>query len=145
MELNHEDYGEDLFSWRGAFAFGMSEERDCHVFLIDGGKEMALTDAGAGLAIARLLHNFRFDGLDPGRIASVLLTHAHADHAGGAFEWHQRFGTGITASPEAAEYVKRGDDEKISFAIAKQGGFYPKDYKFHACPVAHVLKEGSVL
>lgn len=128
----------------GAFAFGISEERDCHVYLIDGGNEMALIDAGAGVTIEPLLHNIRFDDLNPERITSLLLTHAHADHAGGAFEWHQRFGTAVAASVEAAKYVKSGDEEKISLAIAKQGGFYPKEYKFHACPVSHVLREGSV-
>jgi glyoxylase-like metal-dependent hydrolase (beta-lactamase superfamily II) len=128
----------------GAFAFGISEERDCHVYLIDGGNEMALIDAGAGVTIEPLLRNIRFDHLNPERITSVLLTHAHADHAGGALEWHQRFGTEVAASVEAAKYVKSGDEEKISLAIAKQGGFYPKDYEFHACPVSHVLKEGNV-
>jgi glyoxylase-like metal-dependent hydrolase (beta-lactamase superfamily II) len=128
----------------GTFAFGLSEERDCHVYLVDGGNEMALIDAGAGVTIEPLVRNIRFGDLNPEGITSVLLTHAHADHAGGAFEWHRRFGSVVAASVEAAEYVTRGDEEKISLAIAKQGGFYPKDYEFHACPVSQVLREGSV-
>lgn len=128
----------------GYLGFGISEERDCHVYLIDGGSEMALIDAGAGVTIEPILGNIRFDGLDPQRITSVLLTHAHADHAGGASEWHQRFGAAIAASVEAAEYVTRGDEEKISLAIAKRGGFYPVEYQFQACPVPHILREGNI-
>lgn len=128
----------------GSLGFGISEERDCHVYLIDGGSELALIDAGAGVTIEPILGNIRFDGLDPQRITSLLLTHAHADHAGGAHEWHQRFGADVVASVEAADYVTRGDEEKISLAIAKRGGFYPQDYQFHACSVHRTLKEGNV-
>ena len=52
------------------------------------------------------------------------------------------FGVTVAASREAAEYVRNGDEEKISLAVAKRGGFYPQDYVFHACPVERELEEG---
>ena len=33
----------------GTLAFGLSDDYDCHVYVIDGGEEMALVDAGAGI------------------------------------------------------------------------------------------------
>lgn len=128
----------------GTLGFGISHELDCHIYLIDGGREMALIDSGAGVTVEPILQNIRRDGLNPDRLKYLLLTHAHADHSGGAFEWHQRFGIAVAASKEAAEYVRNGDEEKISLAVAKRGGFYPKDYTFHACPVEHVLAEGDI-
>lgn len=128
----------------GTLGFGLSHELDCHVYLVNGGSEMGLIDAGAGVTIDPILRNIQFDGLDPAKLKYILLTHAHADHAGGAFEWRKRFGVAIAASREAAEYVRQGDEERISLAIAKRGGFYPADYVFRACPVEHVLAEGDV-
>jgi glyoxylase-like metal-dependent hydrolase (beta-lactamase superfamily II) len=127
----------------GNLGFGISNDLDCHVYLVDGRSEMALIDAGAGVSIEPILENLRFDGLDPARLKYVLLTHAHADHAGGAFFWHERFGVEVAASPEANEYLSNGDEEKISLAVAKRGGFYPNDFRFQSCPVAHVLEEGA--
>ncbi len=128
----------------GLLGFGLSNDFDCHVYLVDGGSELALIDAGAGLTIEPIIGNIRFDGLDPARLRHLLLTHAHADHAGAAREWHDRFGVEVAASREAAEYLRNGDEVKISLAIAKQGGYYPADYVFRACPVPHTLCEGDV-
>jgi len=127
----------------GALGFGISHELDCHVYLIDGGQEMALIDCGAGVTIEPIIQNIQRDSLDLGRLKYLLLTHAHADHSGSAFEWHKRFGVAVAASKEAAEYVRKGDEERISLAVAKRGGFYPENYIFHPCPVERVLAEGD--
>ena len=128
----------------GRNGFGISEDFDCHVYLLDGGEELALIDAGAGRIIEPILANLRFDGIDTGRLRYILLTHAHADHAGAAAEWRRRFGVEVAASREAAQYVRDGDESRISLDIARQGGFYPPDYVFHACPVNRVLGENDI-
>jgi len=127
----------------GTLAFGLSEAADCHVYLIDGGGELALLDAGAGITIEPIIENIRFDGLDPARLRYLLLTHAHADHAGAAALWRARFGVDVLASPQAAEYLLNGDEERISLAIAKRGGLYPADYVFRPCEVLRVLSDGD--
>ena len=111
----------------GNLGFGISHELDCHVYLIDGGEELALVDAGAGVTIEPIVRNIELDGLELSRLKHLFLTHAHADHAGAAHEWHRRFGVTVAAAKEAAEYVRNGDEEKISLAVAKRGGFYPGD------------------
>ena len=125
----------------GTLGFSLSEEHDCHVYVIDGGSALTLIDAGAGITIEPILQNMRFDGLDPQRLNYLILTHAHSDHAGAACEWRNRFGVEVVASREAAEYLSKGDEERVSLSIAKKGGFYPADYVFQACPVAHTLSE----
>lgn len=129
----------------GTLAFGLSQDSDCHVYLIDGGGELALVDGGAGLTIEPIIENIRFDGLDPARLRYLLLTHAHADHAGAAALWRERFGVDVIASSAVARYLQDGDEERISLAVAKRGGFYPADYVFRACKVSRVLAEGDWL
>ncbi len=53
---------------------------------LDTGEHRVLVDTGAGnLAptTGRLVQNLRSEGIDPGNIDTVILTHAHADHIGG--------------------------------------------------------------
>ena len=92
----------------GWLGFGLSHDLDCHVYLVNGGTELALIDAGAGLEVERIVANIRADGLDPGRLKYVLLTHAHSDHAGGCKFWKDRYGARVFGSPETAKFVTRG-------------------------------------
>ena len=128
----------------GWLGFGLSHNLDCHVYLVDGLKEMALVDAGVGLDPERIEANIRADGLNPNNLKYVLLTHAHADHAGGCRHWKERFGARIVASPIASKFVRHGDEAAISLAAAKAGGFYPAEYHFQACPVDRELNDGDI-
>ena len=49
----------------GGMAYGYSAQGDCNMYLIDGGSELALIDAGGGDGITRVLSNIRNMGLDP--------------------------------------------------------------------------------
>ncbi len=129
----------------GELGFGISHALDCHVYLIDGGSELALVDAGVGLEPERIVSNIRAEGLDLDRLKYLLLTHAHADHAGGCKQWNERFHVSLLASPEAGRFVRLGDESGISLTAAKVGGFYPPDYCFAACPVDRELREGQVV
>lgn len=129
----------------GWYGFGLSDDLDCHVYAVDCGGPLALIDAGAGRSIEPILQTMRFDGLDPARLRWLFLTHAHADHAGAAALWREGFGVEVAASVEAGGYLRDGDEEKISLAVAKRGGFYPQDYVFRACPVARFLTEGQTV
>lgn len=76
----------------GSGEIGLSDSWDCHVYLVDGGEELALIDAGGGRpqSYARILENLDRAGYAPHRIRHILLTHWHADHARGAAGWRQR-------------------------------------------------------
>lgn len=76
----------------GSGEIGLSDSWDCHIYLLDGGSELALIDAGGGrpASYARILENLAHDGYDPERIRHILLTHWHADHARGAAGWRAR-------------------------------------------------------
>ena len=76
----------------GATGLGISHTLDPNVYLLSGGEELALVDAGAGPGEARILDNVRSLGYDPERIGHIFLTHAHADHAGGAASLSEKAG-----------------------------------------------------
>ncbi len=75
----------------GSAEFGLSDAWDCHVYIVDGGEEMAMIDAGGGrpASFAMMRQNMADDGLDVARIRHIILTHAHTDHARGAAQWRR--------------------------------------------------------
>ncbi|MBW2038148.1 MAG: MBL fold metallo-hydrolase [Deltaproteobacteria bacterium] len=87
----------------------ITDPKDCCVYLLDLG-ELVLIDAGAGTSFDEIVHNIEGLGLDPERIATVILTHCHIDHIGGAPQFRERFGTRIIMHHLDAEVVERGDD-----------------------------------
>lgn len=127
----------------GRLGFGISSPYDCHVYAVDGGSEIALIDAGSGLDIDAIVERLRFDGLDAGKLRYLVLSHGHADHAGGALHWRERFGVDVLAHPLTAQYVATPDLKAISLAAAIAAGVYPVDYQFLACPVAGTLRGGD--
>ena len=127
----------------GRNGFEMSDPFDCHVYLLDGGDELALVDCGAGMGLPRILDNVRADGLDPGRIKHLLLTHAHGDHAGGTARVRSTLDVNIAGSPEAARWLRDGDEDAISLRVARQAGIYPSDYRLEPCSIDSTVNEGD--
>src|SRR4051812_50191360 len=57
-------------------AFGLSDDPDCHVYLVDGGDEMALIDCGmaGGDSLGGILSDVRGGGTDSARITQIIRT-----------------------------------------------------------------------
>jgi len=128
----------------GDSGFSLTHPLDCHVYLVDGGEEAALIDAGVGLATEKILAGIRATDLDSARIRWLLLTHAHADHAGGAAALRDALpGVRVALAAEAAPWLRAADEEAISLAFARRAGFYPTDYRLRPCPVERELREGD--
>ncbi len=96
----------------GSGEVGLSDPDDCHVYLLDGGGEYALIDAGLGTerSIAGILATIECEGLDPTRLRTIILTHCHSDHAGGANYFRERFGCRVIAPAGEREFLERGRD-----------------------------------
>ncbi|MCX5808403.1 MAG: MBL fold metallo-hydrolase [Proteobacteria bacterium] len=86
----------------------ISDSRDCSVYLLNLG-ELVLIDTGAGPSANKIIQNIEKLGFDPERISTVILTHCHIDHVGGAQEFRKRFGSRIVMHEIDAEAVERGD------------------------------------
>jgi len=55
------------------------------VYLLDLG-ELVLIDTGTGPGINMIISNIQYFGLDPEKLSTIILTHCHIDHVGGAHE-----------------------------------------------------------
>jgi hydroxyacylglutathione hydrolase len=129
----------------GQLGFSLTDDYDCHVYLLDGGDECALIDAGGGRDTAGILAQIEGDGIDPRRVRTLLLTHAHADHAAGAAALRERLGLKVLASPTVAGYVREGDERAISLDVARRAGVYPTEFVFPPCPVDGELADGATV
>ena len=86
----------------------ISDSRDCAVYLLDLG-ELVLIDSGLGMGFDRMTRNIELLGFDPADISTVVVTHCHVDHVGGARLFQQRFGSRIVMHTKDAAIVKKGD------------------------------------
>ncbi len=87
----------------------ITSSMDCCVYLIDGGRELALIDAGAGPSAPQLISNIESLGFKPQSVGKLILTHCHIDHVGGAAMLRQELGAAVLAHRLAAGYLEAGD------------------------------------
>lgn len=127
----------------GRVGFDLTNEFDCHVYLVTDGAEAVIIDAGAGVDIEPILAEIDRIGIPRDRITRLLLTHAHGDHAGGTRALHDALGCDVWASEQASQWVRDGDEVAISLDRAKGPGGYPEGYVFLSCPVAGELHDGD--
>jgi glyoxylase-like metal-dependent hydrolase (beta-lactamase superfamily II) len=130
----------------GEAGWATTDPIDSQVYLVDTGDGFACIDAGAGRSLDRILTEVRSDGLASQRIRWVLLTHGHADHAGGAAAWRRAVpGIQIAASGQVAGWLAKGDEEAMSVDRARAAGIYPTDYRLEPCEVDFLLEADGEL
>ncbi len=129
----------------GSGDFGLSHYCDCNVYLLVGGDECALVDAGAGIGTDVVIDNIRSVIGDLSRLRYVLLTHAHADHAGGIHALKQATGVRVVASRVESELLAHGTPDETGLTQAVRGGIYPAGYTFTNVPGDIVVESGEAL
>ena len=85
----------------------ITDGRDCCVYLVDGGKELALVDAGLGFSCREIMENIRNLGLEPSLLKYVVATHGHIDHIGG-LSYFQSKGVKIVVHELESSAVSEG-------------------------------------
>lgn len=128
----------------GAYAFDLSNRLDCHCYIVNGGDEMVLIDAGFNGA-DEILQNIKDDGLDPGNISKIFVTHYHADHCGAIAPMKRLLGNiPVVASAESAAAIRGADSETIGLAWAQSFNFYPSDFVWEGCEVEQEMADGDL-
>ncbi|MBX3015886.1 MAG: MBL fold metallo-hydrolase [Caldilineaceae bacterium] len=129
----------------GRAGFDLTDPFDCNIYLFDSGAGYLLFDAGTGMGTEQILHVCQEHGIDFAQINHLFLTHAHTDHGGGAAHLRERLPLQLYARERTAAIVATGDEAAVSLPLARDGGMYPADYVYRACPVEHVLTDGQVV
>lgn len=96
---------ENIYQVGGA---AISDVRDGAIYLLDFG-ELVLMDSGAGVGFEQTIRNIEMVGFNPSAISTVILTHCHMDHIGGAALFRQNFGSKVVMHALDAEIVEHGD------------------------------------
>ena len=128
----------------GSAGIGLTNSYDCNVYLIDCGDGYVLIDCGAGLQPEKIRAQIEKHGFGAKQCKGILLTHAHADHSGGAKWMKQATGKTPLALEESARYLREGDVRAIALEKAMKAGVYPADYCFESCE-ADVIQDGQKL
>jgi len=92
----------------------LSHPKDACVYLVDGGNELALIDAGAGDDPSAILRNVEAAGGDPSSIKWILITHCHIDHTGGIEYLRRETGAKVMCHALCAEPLEAGDNDKTA-------------------------------
>ncbi len=122
----------------------LTHDLDCNCWLFNVGVEWILFDTGAGVDAGHIFAVLRKDGLDPEQLTHVFLTHAHADHSGGADEIKRRTGCKLLCSTTTADLLGQGEDA-LSLPAARKAGMYPPDYVYQRPAPDVVLTPGTIM
>ncbi|MGI6119856.1 MAG: MBL fold metallo-hydrolase [Desulfosporosinus sp.] len=85
----------------------LTDMRDCCVYLIDGGGELALVDAGVGFSAWSILENIKKLGFDQKLLKYVIATHGHIDHTGG-LSFFKSLGVKVVAHALELDAISKG-------------------------------------
>ena len=127
----------------GSGQIGLSDDGDCHVYLIDCGGELALVDSGVGRHPESLVDNIRAEGFDEKDVRWLLLTHCHADHAGGCRALKELTSAQIVCTPVEGRLLAEGTDWELGLEVARRGGVYPTDYCFEHVRPDRLVSDGE--
>lgn len=92
----------------------ISHAEDATAFVIEFADQLVMIDSGLGRSVSVILDNIRSAGLDPGRIKTLILTHCHIDHIGGAGAIREQTGCRIAVHELDAVAVETGDQSKTA-------------------------------
>ncbi|EAR51287.1 hydrolase 11 (probable hydroxyacylglutathione hydrolase) [Oceanicola granulosus HTCC2516] len=123
----------------GATGQALTHDLDCSVWAFRGPEGWLVFDTGAGVDTGAMLERMAFCGIAAGDVAAVLLTHAHADHSGGAAALMAKLPRARLLSGAETARILAGRDERLISLDKARGHFYPLDYEWTPPEVDEVL------
>lgn len=128
----------------GSGEIGLTNNYDCHVYLVDGGSDAVLIDAGVGIEPEKIKANVE-KYVPWEKVSRVLCTHSHADHSGGS-EFFQKEGKEVWLSEEEYKWMNGSKAEvEEALRLAINGGGYPEGYVFSYFEPDHLMKKNEFI
>ena len=81
--------------------------------LVRQGENAFLIDTGLRENAAALADDIAREGVDPRSLRAIVLTHGHADHAGGAHYFQEHFGVRVIAGSGDEAMLARGANDRL--------------------------------
>lgn len=100
------------------------------------GEHSFMVDSGHEAQAPALADDLRAAGLDPARLRAIVLTHAHADHAGGAGYFQRTFGTPVVVGRGDEPGLAAGKNERLCPTSAMAEGRLDEDQHATFTPYA---------
>jgi len=97
--------------WKDVYIIGsaeLSHPYDCCVYLLDA-DDLVLVDSGAGRSFDKLVSNIESLGFNPGKLKTIIVTHAHIDHIGSLHRFREVFGTQVIAHELDSRAIETGE------------------------------------
>ena len=121
---------------------GISGPLDCHVYALRGPRGVVLVDAGSGTHSETLVGNLLSD-LGTNEVESLIVTHGHLDHCGGAASIAAQTRCKVVATEYTRPILENADEEASGLGLARNQGVYPPDFRFSPCKVENAVKDGE--
>lgn len=126
----------------GSGIIGLSHPTDPNIYLIDGGGELALVDAGSGICPELIIRNLMQSNFKPEDVRFIINTHSHWDHARGSSFVKKLTGAELVMHELGAQVVER--DLWAHSYLASQGVISPPTKVDITLRDDTTLKVGSV-
>ncbi len=127
----------------GDSGVGLTHPLDCNVYFLRCAKETILVDSGVGIAPILIEKQIEEGGFSIDESTVLLLTHCHADHAGGASYFREKYGLRVAIAQEEADFLENAVEDQIGLDRARDAGYYPAEYRLQGCPVDIRLADGE--
>jgi glyoxylase-like metal-dependent hydrolase (beta-lactamase superfamily II) len=121
--------------------------RGCNVYLLTSTEGLTLVDAGLAGDADRIVAQLQEAGHAPSELHTIVLTHGHGDHIGGAAALARRSGARILAHRDDVPIIERTQSlpfrslvQRLMFAFADRVLF-----RVSPCPVDRPLDDGEVI
>ena len=105
----------------GAISVHTFRREHANSYLLVQGDAMVLVDSGLDRNAADLDNDIHAAGFDPKHIRALILTHGHADHAGGAKHFKEKYGVPLVAGAGDREMLLTGKMDHLCATDAIAG------------------------
>jgi len=121
--------------------------RRSNVYLLVSGRNLALVDSGLPGEVDTIASELEQGGFALSAVQTVLLTHAHADHTGGAAELAHRSGAQVWAHEAEVPFIEQTRPLATASSIKGLMLWVSERALSHvqACTVDRALREGDVI
>lgn len=123
---------------------GLTGRWDCHAWAVLAPGGVVLVDAGSGYGACELERHVA-EAFPGAPVKGVLITHAHADHFGGAARLRRLYGCTVTAPACSRQIIETGDEERSGLRAARALGGYPDDFHLEPCRVDSDFGHGDAV